>query len=189
MSESAAAVVALVASAEGGSTHALVEAVLEGARDEGAAAHAICLGHGPYDGDATAAALAGAGPYDALVLGTPMYRATFAGLLKEAVDAIDRRSPRDGFESPLLAKPVAIVGTGRSDHHFLGIDHLFSVVSRFFAAYVVPPGLYGRSDQMTDGVVTDAALRGSALSLGAATVALARAVGGDPRLAGQRPQI
>ena len=156
-------VLGLVGSAEGGGTHTLVEAVLDGARAEGATAASICLGRGPYSREDTAAALAGVGPYDALVLGTPMYRSTFVGVLKEAIDDIDRRPPADGFASPLLAKTVAIVGTGRSDHHFLGIDHLFSIVSRFFAAYVVPPGLYGRADLIGDGEVQDEALHAAAL--------------------------
>jgi FMN reductase len=183
------AVLALVGSAEGGGTHALAEAVLEGARSEGASTRAICLGRGPYDPEGTAAALAEAGAYDALVLATPMYRSTFVGVLKEAIDDIHRAPPHEGFASPLLAKTVAIVGTGRSDHHFLGIDHLFGIASRFFSAYVVPPGLYGRADLIEDGVVRDEALRAAALSLGAATVALAEAVSGDARLHGQRPQF
>ena len=84
---------------------------------------------------------------------------------------------------------MAVVGTGASDHLFLGIDPLLSLLPRFFSAYVVPPALYGRADQIQDGTVMDATLRAAAGALGGATTALATAVATDLRLAAQRPQF
>ena len=182
---SAPRLLGVVGSAEGGTTHALVSEVLAGAEAEGAATDCLCLGRGPYSpGEARWRE-----PFDALVLGTPMYRATFAGVLKAFLDDLPRGRPADGFASPLRAKPVAVVGTGASDHHYLGIDPLTALLTRFFAAYVVPPAVYGRADQVVDGAVADADLRTAARALGAATAGLAAAVAGDARLAGQRPQV
>jgi NAD(P)H-dependent FMN reductase len=182
-------VLAVVGSAEGGGTDTLVGEVLAGAEERGAVTARIALGRGPYRSDEVRAELDRVGGFDALVLGTPMYRATFAGTLKAFLDDLPRAKPAEGYISPLLAKPVAVVGTGASDHHFLGIDPLVSLLPRFFAAYIVPPALYGRADAIAGGKVKDPELLDAARSLGRATTALAVAVAGDGQLAGQRPQF
>ncbi|MDO8210201.1 NADPH-dependent FMN reductase [Conexibacter sp. CPCC 206217] len=181
-------IVAVVGSAEGGTTQTLVRQVLDGARAHGATADVFCVGRGAYLAEVAAAARERAAAADAFVLGTPMYRSSFTGVLKQFLDELPR-VPHGDFDSVLLGKPVAVVGTGGSDHHYLGIDALLGILPRFFAAYAVPPGLYGRADQIRDGAVVDPALRAAADSLGAATVALASSVGADLRLSAVRPQF
>jgi FMN reductase len=44
--------------------------------------------------------------------------------------------------APLRGKPAAIAMTGASLHHFLALNDLRAVLSVFFAAHVLPPGLY-----------------------------------------------
>ena len=52
---------------------------------------------------------------DAVVFGTPMYRGTYTGLLKNVFDLI----PNDA----LIGKPVGLIATGGSDHHYLALEH------------------------------------------------------------------
>ena len=76
-------VVAVVGSVAAGNTDRLVAQVLNAAAEEGAKTTTVHLGHGPLDPtliDGQIERVAGA---DAIVLGTPMYRATYAGVLKD----------------------------------------------------------------------------------------------------------
>jgi NAD(P)H-dependent FMN reductase len=187
MTTRAFSVVAVVASSAGGNTDRLVGQVLSAAAGEGAATTALHLGRdAPLDDYLQR--LAGA---DAIVLGTPMYRATYAGALKEFLDRLRRGGPAEGFASALRAKPVGIVATGGSDHHFLGVDPLITLLIRFFAAYVVPPAIYGvsRSSSTPADAAAAAALATEAAGLGRALVALGRAIRTDGRLSAARPQV
>lgn len=123
---------------------------------------------------------------DAVVIGTPIYRASFSGLLKSWLDFVPRGA--GGEPGPLRAKPVAMVATGASDHHFLAIDRATAILCGFFSAYVVPPGLYAQHEDFVDGELSGA-LREHAGRTGAALVALADALGDSPALASVRPQI
>jgi FMN reductase len=177
-------VVAVVGSVAAGNTDRLVAQVLNAAAKEGATTTTVHLGHGPLDPtliDSQIERVAGA---DAIVLGTPMYRATYAGVLKDFLDRLHRGGPPDGFASVLRAKPVGVVATGGSDHHFLGVDPLINLLVRFFAAYVVPPALYG-----SPAVSMDAGLEEDASRLGRALVALGQAIKADGRLSEARPQV
>jgi FMN reductase len=178
-------IVGIVGSAAAGNTDRLVGQVLAAAAGEGAVTTTLHLGHAPLDpalADAHAKRIATA---DAIVLGTPMYRATYAGTLKEFLDRLHRGGPPEGFASALKAKPVGVVATGASDHHFLGVDPLINLLVRFFAAYVVPPAVYGSPGA----AATGRGLQDDAVRLGRALVALGEAIKTDGRLADARPQI
>jgi FMN reductase len=167
----------------GGRTAAAAGEVAGGAAALGAEPELISLG---VDGGVEQA-LAAAEEADAFVIGSPMYRASFAHPLKTLLDALPR-----GFwgeqTAPITGRAVAIVGTGASWHHFLGLDGLRSVLAGFFAAHVVPPGLYvpregfGEEGELLDPFAADAALVGRAL------VELARALEGSEALGRLRPQ-
>ncbi len=120
-------VVAVVGSVADGHTDRLVAQVLNAAAQEGATTTTIYLGHGPLDPALIDEQLERVACADAIVLGTPMYRATYAGVLKEFLDRLHRGSPPDGFASAIRAKPVGVVATGGSDHHFLGVDPLINL--------------------------------------------------------------
>ncbi len=70
----------------------------------------------------------------ALFLCSPVYRASFPGVLKNALDLLPVEALRD--------KPVGIVAMGASDHHYLGVDgHLRSVLA-WFGAIALPTSVY-----------------------------------------------
>ena len=82
---------------------------------------------------------------DALIVGTPMYRATYTGILKNVFDLI----PNDA----LHGKPVGIVATGGSDHHFLAIEHELKPLIGFFQAHALPGAVYAKSEDYENGVL------------------------------------
>lgn len=173
--------VAVVASDNGGRTDRLIDQVLAPALAARVPVQKFHLGHHPLaaDMDDCLAALAGA---DAFVLGTPIYRGTFAGALKQFIDLVPRASVGDAFASPFRARPIALVATGASEHHFLGLDPLISMLTRFFGAYVVPPTVYGRDVEAN-------ALACQAQQLGQAVVELARVLSTSTILRAQAPQV
>lgn len=79
---------------------------------------------------------------DALLVGTPMYRGSYTGLLKNVFDLI----PNDA----LLGKPVGLIATGGSDHHYLAIEHELKPIMGFFLAHVLPGGVYANNDDYSD---------------------------------------
>lgn len=85
---------------------------------------------------------------DALVLGTPIYRGAYTGLLKNLLDML----PNDA----LRGKPVGLVATGGSDHHYLALEHELKPVVGFFDAYVVPGSVYLSNRHYRDGALVDA---------------------------------
>jgi FMN reductase len=121
----------------GGKTHAAIAAIAYAAAEAGAIVDAISLG----EPGGQEKALAALGPADAIVLGSPVYRAASAAPLKQLLDLVPRSNDEERT-SPLAGKAVAIVHTGASLHHFLSLDGLRDVLAGFFAAHVVPPGLY-----------------------------------------------
>jgi len=118
----------------GGRTSTTVGAVLRGVR--GAETELVELSQTGLD--AVTAAIETA---DAVVFGSPVYRATYSGLLKDLLEATGRGQWGE-TSAPLLGKAVATVLTGASPHHFLAINDLRNVLAGFFAAQVLSPGLY-----------------------------------------------
>lgn len=124
---------------------------------------------------------------DAVVVGSPIYRASFAGPLKGLLDSLPRGMWGED-RAPLQGKAVVIVATGASLHHFLALNDLRNVLAGFFAAHVVPPGLYVPSDGFdADGCLAlpyaeAAAVQGQALR------ELAAALAGSRVLRGLTPQ-
>lgn len=166
--------------AGGGKTRTAIEALASGATGAGAAVEAVGLA----DPDGLDRALGELDGADAVILGAPVYRAASASPLKQLLDAIPR--DRDGV-SPLVAKAVAIAHTGASLHHFLSLDGLRSVLTGFFGAYVVPPGLYVPADGFADGRLAEPYAQ-QAEAQGAALVALTGAIRATPALQAARPQ-
>lgn len=82
---------------------------------------------------------------DALIVGTPMYRATYTGILKNVFDLI----PNDA----LYGKPVGIVATGGSDHHYLAIEHELKPLIGFFQGLALPGGVYAKNEDYENGTL------------------------------------
>lgn len=87
---------------------------------------------------------------DLIVVGTPVYRASYTGALKHLFDLVDHRA--------LQGKPVVLTATGGSAHHGLMIEHQLRPLFAFFGAYTAPTTVYGAPDDFKDGTVLNDAL-------------------------------
>jgi FMN reductase len=163
-----------------GRTGNALETVLEGAATAGAETALVHLG-----GEAATAvdeALERMLAADAFVFGSPIYRATFATPFKALVDATPRGMWGE-TEAPLTGRAVAVVATGASAHHFLGLRGMRDLLVEFFAAQVVSPGLYveqadfAEDHSLLPPVADRARLQGTALVELATAIAAGRALG------------
>lgn len=195
----AISIAAVVASPSAASrTLSLVETVLAAAREEGAltelvniSALDIAAADGrkaeEYEGD-TARVLAMIDSADAVVFGMPVYRAGIPGSMKNLLDIVPR-GKFDGDAQALRAKPVVVVATGASDHHFLALDSVAEMMRGFFSAYVVPPGVYASHGDFSNGELASQRVIDGAERSGRALVALASAISASDRLRAVEPLV
>lgn len=80
---------------------------------------------------------------DALVVGSPIYKASYTGLFKHLMDLVTPEK--------LAGKPVVLTATGGSDHHALVIEHQLRPLFGFFAAQTIATGIYGSDRDFADG--------------------------------------
>ncbi len=108
----------------------------------------LCDGRDPalYEGD-TKQLINKIVKADALVLGTPVYRGSYTGILKNVFDVIPNNA--------LVGKPVAVLVTGSTHHHYLSIEHEIKPLLGFFHAHVLPGGVYLSGESYTDNVLVD----------------------------------
>ena len=85
-----------------------------------------------------------------IVVGTPVYRATYSGLLKVFFDLLAPES--------LVGKVGVPLVSGQSRGHALALDHGLRPLFASLGATVVAAGVYATPDQFQDGV-PNAALR------------------------------
>jgi FMN reductase len=86
---------------------------------------------------------------DALVVGTPIFKASYTGLFKHLFDLIEPKM--------LEGRPVLVAATGGSDRHALVIEHQLRPLFAFFRASVLPVGIYAtNSDFGAGGELTEA---------------------------------
>ena len=83
---------------------------------------------------------------DALIIGTPMYRGTYTGILKNMFDLI----PNDA----MMGKPVGLIATGGTDHHFLALEHELKPILGFFLAHALPGVVYANNEHYSGKVLT-----------------------------------
>jgi NAD(P)H-dependent FMN reductase len=69
---------------------------------------------------------------DAVAIGSPIYRASFAHPLKVFFDQFPRGMWGE-TRAPLRGRAVARVATGATLHHFLGLNDLRNVLAELFA--------------------------------------------------------
>jgi FMN reductase len=107
-------------------------------------------------GDDTARLLAAVAGADAVIVASPVYRASLSGALKNALDLLPAAS--------LHRKPVGIVSMGYTLHHYLGAEwHLRDILS-WFGALTAPNAVYLSSSDFAEGqAAEDAAARLDAL--------------------------
>jgi FMN reductase len=118
---------------------------------------------------------------DAVLLASPVYRASFTGALKNLLDL----TPIEA----LRGKAVGIVAMGASAHHYLGVDGHLRHVLAWFGALVAPTSVYLEPAHFKEGTLADPAALSAIRELVATTLALAahpRDQLGPPPLAGRR---
>jgi FMN reductase len=130
---------------KGGRTQVAVAAILRGAADEGADTELIELADEQVEEKASAAL----DRADAVVFGSPTYRADIAAQLK-ALFEVTPRGMKGETSAPLTGKACATVLTGASDHHFLAVDKVRGMLGGFYAAQLLCPGLYFQSAAFND---------------------------------------
>lgn len=203
----------------GSKTRAAVEAALDAAaaEREGVATDLLHLaaydletadgrGIDAYEGD-TADALARIVEADAYVVGTPVYRGSVSGALKNLLDMVPR-GMWQGDVAPFEDAAVGLVATGATNHHYLAIDQELRPLFAFFGAHTVGGSVYATDDAFADGeatdgeaadreatdgeegpVLDDADVADRLATLGTATVDLSRAVEESDALGGLGPQF
>lgn len=87
---------------------------------------------------------------DILVVTTPVYRGSYAGLFKHFFDFID--------QDALIDKPILLAATGGSERHALVIEHQLRPLFSFFQARTLPLGVYATDKDFVDYRVSNAAL-------------------------------
>lgn len=79
---------------------------------------------------------------DALVVGSPAYRATYSGLFKLFFDYVGQYA--------LVDTPVVLTATGGSDRHALLVEHQMRPLFGFFQALTLPLGIFANERDFTD---------------------------------------
>lgn len=83
---------------------------------------------------------------DAIVVATPVYKASYPGLFKHLIDLID--------PAALLRKPVLIAATGGGEKHALSVEHQLRPLFAFFEARVLSTAVHVSDKDFTDGQLT-----------------------------------
>jgi FMN reductase len=71
---------------------------------------------------------------DLIIVGSPVYKGSYTGLLKHLIDLVEYTS--------LAGVPVALIATGGSDRHALVVEHHLRPLFGFFSARTLPTGLF-----------------------------------------------
>lgn len=167
----------------GGRTATAVDGVLAGAAAAGASTALLELAQTPVPG-----VIAAFDTADAVVFGSPVYRATYSALLKELLERTERGKWGE-TSAPLQGKAAAVVLTGASGHHFLALGDLRTVLAGFFAVQVLSPGLYFEHADYVDRTTLTEKSAALAGAHGAALADLTAAVRASVALRNTTPQV
>jgi MsuE subfamily FMN reductase len=105
---------------------------------------------------------------DMYVIGTPVYRGSYTGALKNLFDLL----PSGVGDDSLRGRPAALVATGGSDHHHLVVEHQLRPLAGFFGLSTTPTAVYATPRQFDGGRIADATLDGAVRRMAAELVAL-----------------
>jgi FMN reductase len=128
-------------------------------------------------GDATRQAVAQIASAAAVLIGVPVYRASFPGILKNLLDILPVEA--------LQGKPVGIVAMGGSPHHYLAADSQLRPVLAWFGALVAPTSVYLTGSDFHEGRLTAESSRKDLAALTETLITLARQL--DPAILGPPP--
>ncbi|MBY2996378.1 FMN reductase [Rhizobium leguminosarum] len=88
---------------------------------------------------------------DVLVVGSPVYRASYTGALKHLFDLVDYRA--------LTGKRVILAATGGTPLHGLMTEHQLRPLFGFFNALTLPTSIYATESDFVDYEITSPVLR------------------------------
>lgn len=71
---------------------------------------------------------------DLLIVGTPVYKGAYTGLLKHLIDLVDHRA--------LQGVPVGLIALGGGEKHALVVEHQLRPLFGFFSARTLPTGVF-----------------------------------------------
>lgn len=100
-------------------------------------------------GDDTASVVRRIGDAEAVLLASPVYRATYTGALKNLLDLLPIEA--------LQGKPCGIIAMGASQHHYLGVDTGLRPVLAWFGALLPPTSVYLAAADFREGQLQDEA--------------------------------
>ena len=83
---------------------------------------------------------------DAVILASPIYRASYTRALKNLLDWLPLEAMRD--------KPVGIVAMGTSQYHYLAVDVPLRGALAWFGALVAPTSVYLAAADFEDGALS-----------------------------------
>src|SRR3954453_12798810 len=115
-------------------------------------------------GEATREAVARIDGAAAVLIGAPVYRASYPGVLKNLLDV----TPVEALQN----KPVGILAMGGSPHHYLGVDTQLRAVLGWFGALVAPTGVYITGADFTEGRLASEGARADLTALTQTLIAL-----------------
>lgn len=111
---------------------------------------------------------------DLLIVGSPVYRASFTGLFKHLFDFVGQYA--------LVGKPVLLAATGGGERHALIIEHQLRPLFAFFQALTLPLGVYAsNTDFDGDRIVSAQILSRITLAAERALPLVGFAPAADPR--------
>lgn len=113
--------------------------------------------------DAALRALSAMEGADAIVVGTPIYKGSYAGLFKHLFDFVD--------PAALAGMPIVLTATGGGRRHALAIEHQLRPLFGFFSALTMPTTVYASDEDFVDGSLQDPV---TLARVGAAAAELAR---------------
>jgi FMN reductase len=127
--------------------------------------------------EATRQAVARISDAGAVLIGAPVYRASYPGVLKNLLDI----APVEALQN----KPVGILAMGGSPHHYLAVDIQLRAVLSWFGALVAPTSVYVTGSDFEDGRLASEGARADLAALTGTLVTLARCL--DPAALGPKP--
>jgi FMN reductase len=138
----------------------------------------ICDGRPLNDyNETTRQAVARIAAAGAVLIGAPVYRASYPGVLKNLLDIV----PVEGLQN----KPVGIVAMGGSPHHYLAVDTQLRQVLTWFGALVAPTSVYVTGSDFRDGKLSSEPAQKDLAALAGTLITLARRL--DPAALGPVP--
>ncbi|SHN30999.1 NADPH-dependent FMN reductase [Gracilibacillus kekensis] len=108
---------------------------------------------------------------DALIVGTPIYRGSIPGALKNVFDLIPNTA--------LRGKVLAFIATGGTYHHYLAIEHQLKPLAGYFKAYTLPGNVYAHNDHFVNKQLADETIKERLHQLGDSVVTVSRKLNGN----------